>query len=80
MIIPQIYVFKDNARYQSINTIITQLSLYNFYYTMATEVTDGTRCNDYSTDICVQGQCKVTAFKYYCYPTVYIQLLLYNGY
>ena len=45
---------------------------------MATEVTDGTRCNDYSTDICVQGQGKVTAFKYYYYmpSTFYIVKLL----
>ncbi|KAH3784823.1 hypothetical protein DPMN_162894 [Dreissena polymorpha] len=31
---------------------------YNFYYTMPREVTDGTRCNDYSTDVCVQGKCQ----------------------
>ncbi|XP_052815823.1 A disintegrin and metalloproteinase with thrombospondin motifs 16-like [Mya arenaria] len=31
---------------------------YNFYYTMPREVTDGTRCNDYTTDVCVQGKCQ----------------------
>ncbi|KAL4235465.1 A disintegrin and metalloproteinase with thrombospondin motifs 18 [Mactra antiquata] len=31
---------------------------YNFYYAMPREVTDGTRCNDYTTDICVQGKCR----------------------
>ena len=32
---------------------------HNFFYTMSTEVTDGTTCNDFTTDICVQGKCKV---------------------
>ncbi|XP_053402734.1 A disintegrin and metalloproteinase with thrombospondin motifs 18-like [Mercenaria mercenaria] len=31
---------------------------YNFYYAMPREVTDGTRCNEYTTDICVQGKCQ----------------------
>ena len=32
---------------------------YNFFYMIPREVTDGTRCNDYSTNVCVQGKCQV---------------------
>ncbi|OWF56393.1 A disintegrin and metalloproteinase with thrombospondin motifs 18-like [Mizuhopecten yessoensis] len=35
-----------------------QANGYNFFYALAKQVVDGTRCNDYSNDICVQGQCR----------------------
>jgi hypothetical protein len=31
-----------------------------FYYRHRSKVTDGTRCNDQSVDVCVDGQCQVT--------------------
>lgn len=30
-----------------------------FYYRHKAKVTDGTRCNDHSVDVCVDGQCQV---------------------
>ena len=35
---------------------------YNYYYAMDKEVIDGTRCNKYSKDVCVQGNCVVGLF------------------
>ncbi|XP_071173065.1 A disintegrin and metalloproteinase with thrombospondin motifs 16-like isoform X1 [Mytilus edulis] len=31
---------------------------FNFYYALSKQVEDGTKCNDYSDNICVQGKCK----------------------
>lgn len=31
-----------------------------FYYRHKSKVTDGTRCNDESNDVCVDGQCQVS--------------------
>ncbi|CAC5398713.1 A disintegrin and metalloproteinase with thrombospondin motifs 18,A disintegrin and metalloproteinase with thrombospondin motifs 16 [Mytilus coruscus] len=31
---------------------------FNFYYALSKQVDDGTRCNGYSDNICVQGKCK----------------------
>lgn len=33
-----------------------------FYYRHKSKVTDGTRCNDHSVDVCVDGQCQVNIF------------------
>jgi len=32
-----------------------------FYYRHASQVVDGTRCNDESLDVCVNGKCQVSA-------------------
>lgn len=32
-----------------------------FYYRHKLKVTDGTRCNDESNDVCVDGQCQVSS-------------------
>lgn len=33
-----------------------------FYYRHKAKVTDGTRCNDETNDVCVDGQCQVSVF------------------
>lgn len=33
---------------------------FNFYYALSKQVKDGTKCNDYSENVCVQGKCKVS--------------------
>lgn len=33
-----------------------------FYFRHKAKVTDGTRCNDESNDVCVDGQCQVSVF------------------
>ena len=35
----------------------------NFYVTFAKKVTDGTRCNDESLDVCINGTCTVSTVK-----------------